>query len=186
MTQTGFQALVSIFSIAGLLILYRLSKALRVDRFRQDIFNLRDEMFMYAATGGISFDHPAYVTLRTTMNGYIRFGHQITWPYFVIEYLAGSSPRQYHTFNEQWNAGILRLRDDSEAQFRIKEYYNKLSRVAKYHFILMNLELVIPLLPIILLLKIVKKVRLFNSLRCRKDKLINNLLPEKAYSFGKI
>ncbi|MGI9558227.1 MAG: hypothetical protein ACR2NQ_00975 [Thermodesulfobacteriota bacterium] len=48
-----------------------------VDSFRQRVFEIRDEMFYYAAKSGVDFNHPAYGTLRTMMNGYIRFAHKI-------------------------------------------------------------------------------------------------------------
>ncbi|MBI5903019.1 MAG: hypothetical protein HZB84_06015 [Deltaproteobacteria bacterium] len=49
----------------------------RVDKTRQDLFFLRNELFDYAAEGNISFDHPAYSLLRNTMNSIIRFTHRI-------------------------------------------------------------------------------------------------------------
>jgi hypothetical protein len=43
-----------------------------LDRFRQDVFGLRDELWDFAASGQISFDDPAYRLLRQLMNGFIR------------------------------------------------------------------------------------------------------------------
>jgi len=34
----------------------------RNDAFREDIFSVRDEMFLYAAQNNISFDDPAYTS----------------------------------------------------------------------------------------------------------------------------
>jgi hypothetical protein len=50
----------------------------RVDVFRQRIFLIRDELFDLAAEGRISFDAPAYGSLRTILNGYIRFAHKMS------------------------------------------------------------------------------------------------------------
>lgn len=41
------------------------------------MFALRGQLFDFAADGGISFDHPAYGLLRSTMNGFIRFAHMM-------------------------------------------------------------------------------------------------------------
>lgn len=71
-------------SLLGLVYLFfwRFSK-LWIDEFRQNIFEIRDELFDFAADGGISFDHPAYYTLRSMLNGYVRFSHRISALYFV-------------------------------------------------------------------------------------------------------
>lgn len=77
-----------LLSIAGLLILWALwSFGLRpalIDRFRQRVFEVRDDMFDYAAAGNLPFDHPAYGTIRTLMNGYIRFAHRIDFSLILI------------------------------------------------------------------------------------------------------
>lgn len=48
------------------------------ERFRQKLFELRDELFDYAHSGKISFKDPAYVLLRCNINGMIRFSHLIS------------------------------------------------------------------------------------------------------------
>ena len=49
-----------------------------VDRFRQDLFTIRDDLFDLAASGELSFDHPAYHIHRNLINGCIRFAHQLS------------------------------------------------------------------------------------------------------------
>lgn len=48
-----------------------------VDVFRQKMFEIRDELFDFAADGNIEFNNPAYKLLRTTMNGFLRYGHKV-------------------------------------------------------------------------------------------------------------
>lgn len=68
--------LTSSASLAFLWIFYFwLYKGYMVDLFRQNMFILRDNLFDEAAEGMIEFDHPAYGTMRRTMNGFIRFAH---------------------------------------------------------------------------------------------------------------
>ena len=70
--------LASILSIALLFILFFwLYCDYQIDAFRQKLFALRDEFFDQAANGHIPFDDPAYTMLRRTMNGLIRFAHQV-------------------------------------------------------------------------------------------------------------
>jgi hypothetical protein len=60
----------------------------RADQLRQELFGLRDQLFDYAAGGGVSFDHPAYTRLRTTLNGMIRFAHRVTFLRLCLNVLA--------------------------------------------------------------------------------------------------
>ncbi len=48
-------------------------------KLRQDLFDLRSELFEYACTGAISFDDPLYRKLCQLLNSVIRFAHQISF-----------------------------------------------------------------------------------------------------------
>ncbi len=55
---------------AGIWALLRcLLPAYFIDKFRSRLFELRGEIFQFAANGNIAFDHPTYTTLRSTING---------------------------------------------------------------------------------------------------------------------
>jgi len=51
----------------------------RVDRLRQELFGLRDELFDRAASGAIGFDSSAYMATRQMLNGMIRFSHRLSF-----------------------------------------------------------------------------------------------------------
>ncbi len=50
----------------------------RVDLLRFHLFQIRDQLFAAAAEKKISFNHPAYGMVRQTINGMIRFAHEIS------------------------------------------------------------------------------------------------------------
>lgn len=56
----------------------------RVDALRERLFEVRGELFDYAALGEVSFDSPAYAKLRVMMNSMIRFAHKFTFSRLVI------------------------------------------------------------------------------------------------------
>lgn len=60
-------------------LLLKLWAGARLDSFRQEMFIVRDELFDYAASGQIGFNDPVYRLLRQLMNGFIRYGHQLTF-----------------------------------------------------------------------------------------------------------
>lgn len=71
----------------GLLLLWLFSFVLwrdyRLDAFREAIFELRDNLFLFAAEGGISFENAAYRMLRHRMNVTLRFAHFFTLSRFA-------------------------------------------------------------------------------------------------------
>jgi len=72
-------AIVSFLALAFLCYLvFQSYQQYRVDRFRHNIFIMRDELFDKAAEGFIPFDHEAYRLVRTLMNGYIRYAHRLS------------------------------------------------------------------------------------------------------------
>jgi len=56
----------------------------RIDRVRNELFTLRNELFMFAARGGIAFDDAAYTLLTSRINAVIRFAHTITFTQLIL------------------------------------------------------------------------------------------------------
>lgn len=109
---TMFQATTSLILL--LIVLLGLWPHLRLDQFRQDMFAVRDELFDYAASGKIHLDHPAHRLLRQSMNGFIRFAHQLTFFRIVILALAWSflkNPPQFE-WNKKWNSALKSISDE--------------------------------------------------------------------------
>lgn len=65
-------------AVAALMWLFDTAyRAYRLDLLRFYIFRSRDELFEAADRGDLSFDSPAYGMTRQTLNGMIRFAHEI-------------------------------------------------------------------------------------------------------------
>ena len=78
----------NLLGLSTLAILYRCYCAYKTDALRESLFSLRDELFAYADSGGISFSHPAYRLLRGRMNTMIRFAHKVTGMRFLLSYFS--------------------------------------------------------------------------------------------------
>jgi len=89
-------------------ILFWLWSSVRLDCFRQEIFAIRDELFDYASSGSIAFSHPAYRLLRQSMNGFIRYGHQLSFYQFVMTWVAWKAREGNQSFNwkTKWEAAL--------------------------------------------------------------------------------
>jgi len=59
-----------------------------VAALRQDIFELRRELFLLMAHGEIECTHPAYTRVRALLNGLLRFAERVTFMDFIVVYFA--------------------------------------------------------------------------------------------------
>src|SRR5215469_15899856 len=59
-------------------------KAFYIDDTRQKLFKIRDDFFDEARNKNISFDAPAYQMTRYTLNGMIRFTHELSLVFVMV------------------------------------------------------------------------------------------------------
>jgi hypothetical protein len=109
--MTIAQITVALESAVGLLIrwvfVFIFWKDYCLDIFRDNIFTLRDDLFLYAAHGNISFEHPAYRMLRERMNLSLRFAHEFTLTRFFLALNLPSSAE-----SAIWDKAIESLSED--------------------------------------------------------------------------
>jgi hypothetical protein len=106
---------VSLISILVLVIfLFRLYPDFAVEKFRQEMFSVRDKLFDDARMGKIQFDDEAYWLLRSTMNGAIRFGHRINLPFALCAGWLFSNVEVVDTFDERFQRAISRLPEETK------------------------------------------------------------------------
>jgi hypothetical protein len=112
----GTTALATLASIAGLwIMLFWLYRDYSVDRFRQEMFALRDELFEEAMASAVGFSHPAYGVLRSTMNCFIRFAHRFTLLHALLLLAATGredTQRTADTFPARWQDAIENLSEE--------------------------------------------------------------------------
>jgi hypothetical protein len=104
----------TVFLIILIAVGFWLWPCVRLDSFRQNMFGLRDELFDYAASGRIAFDHPAYRLLRQSMNGFIRHAHRLTFFQVVMNTLAWKvEGRAAPTFDwtARWNVALASIKN---------------------------------------------------------------------------
>ncbi len=117
--MTPYIVLKSTLALLGLwFFLYYLWRDYRLDSFREDIFSVRDRMFLYAAQGNIDFDNPAYTILRNRMNIILRYGHVFTLTRLL---LVRNVPKEFRDENlVRWEAAVLTLPET--VQFEIRQF----------------------------------------------------------------
>lgn len=75
-----------LYNTGGLLALWvvvRCWRDYKTDKLRQDVFDLRAELFRFASEGGIAFDNHSYRLLRRLLNSMIRFAHELSFVRFA-------------------------------------------------------------------------------------------------------
>lgn len=138
-SQVALTALSSLVSLLGLayLVLWRY-REYRVDLFRQEMFALRDDFFDFASEGDLDFDHPAYGLLRSTMNGYIRFGHRLTMWHGVFLKLFIKKQWVESSFEGAWVKSTLDL--DDATRERLTTYRTQMEFLAFKHALVVTPE----------------------------------------------
>ena len=81
----------------------------RVDRFRQNLFALRDELFDMAQSGKLEFNDPAYGMLRSMINGTIQFGHRLGLLDLLMLGVAVRGSPNPEPFIDRWNSQCVKL-----------------------------------------------------------------------------
>lgn len=103
-----------------------------VDKFRQEMFSLRDNLFDEAMNKKIAFNDKPYLMLRTSMNGFIRFGHRLNiWQIIFLNLYAHNGTKDHPTFNKKMD---VFMKDFTEEQKSIFNRYHVLMNfyVLKY------------------------------------------------------
>lgn len=107
----------AIFSATSLIFIAWLAffvyQTYRVDKLRQDLFAIRDQLFDEALSGQIKFDDNAYKISRQFVNGMIRFAHRLSIPNMFA--FALLMPRSGSAFAKQ---SILEMFDDEDLKSR--------------------------------------------------------------------
>lgn len=83
----------------------------RLDRVRQQLFEIRNELFLYAMDGNVAFSDPAYSKLRTRINALIRFAETITFTRVIIFAFQDTlcpNPA-FHKQQTEWEASLSRI-----------------------------------------------------------------------------
>lgn len=108
-----------------------------VDLTRQRLFKIRDELFDYAADGNVSFDSKAYGLCRKTINGMIRFCHDLHWIRIAIMgislYFQKDLDKQYQKYIANRENAHNDL--DPETREKIDQIYRQMHRVVIIHLV---------------------------------------------------
>lgn len=84
----------------------------RVDLLRYRLFVIRDDLFRQAAAGKISFDAVGYGMTRATINGMLRFAHDISLTQFVMLLWVDRDHRGATQYSEKYQSALSNLTPD--------------------------------------------------------------------------
>lgn len=120
--QITVNALFSLTGVAVMLYLWLFHfKLFQIDQFRLEMFQLRDQMFDYAAEQNI-LDNPGYRDVRRFMNGSIRYaGIFSIWLFFFVAIFARKALAETES---PWEHIEEKMSDlSSEQKKRLEEFY---------------------------------------------------------------
>jgi hypothetical protein len=137
--ETAIAVLSSVVSLCGLWCLYWWAyRSYRVDRLRYELFVLRNQLFDDTDAGIIRFSDPVYGLLRTTLNGFLRFAHTVSFSRIGLLMLLSSDARSPEPdgsgFHERWKQATQGL--SPEAAGLAEDYLKRMHVVLVKHILL--------------------------------------------------
>jgi len=151
--------LITVFSVGIWYLLFIAYPKYKLDLFRESVFTLRNQLFDAAADGLIEFDHDAYRMLRSTNNGFIRFGHRLSILQMIVVWKVPNQLGQESipSYEDRWKSVTHGM--DSDVLGQLAKFRNELNFLTvKYlitkspMFVIINVVLV-PLVLIFILFK---------------------------------
>ena len=110
-------------AILALAILYVLFRDYKVDKLRDEIFSLRDNLFDFGRENDL-LSHAGYQRLRLIMNSMLRFSHKLTFVRFVMVGLLLRGTKLEPNPYAEWMKSLNSLQPD-KAQ-RLKEFHSEM------------------------------------------------------------
>jgi hypothetical protein len=163
-------------------LLFDLYRNCCVDRFREEMFKIRNELFDHALSGVFTFDEPAYTLFRTTLNGFIRFGDRINITTAVLmsrslRNVAPDFPERYAELQ-----ATLTLEQDSI----LRDIRSRMNRVVMLHVLFGSAAFVVLAVFPYILLRVAKHAAgsMFDKIR-RSTGIWANRVDSIAFRYGK-
>ena len=160
----------------------------RVDHTRQRLFKVRDDLFKKAEEGIVPFDSRAYGIARTTLNGMIRFAHDLSFLRILIILFTykkidqGEHAKRYH---EEMCEAINAL--PRPARKAILEAQLNMHLVLLVHVVRSSIILMVLLEPLRILLGVLHRWHMSRAQRCAgatsddvRDTRVRQVLRSKA------
>ncbi len=111
----------SVYLIAGLLLLWAswgfFWRRYQLDRFRDELFLVRHELFMVALKEKMALDGPAYQMLRTLLNGMIENAERFSLVFLLLS-LGVERPKSFADPAAEWSAHVERLPGEVQERLR--------------------------------------------------------------------
>lgn len=121
----SFEAInLTITAVVGLAAWQYGWKPLALAESRQELFRLRDELFLEASSGehGLSLELPAYRSVREQFHSHIRYRHRMSLPLLMM---VSAALRERHSFSPSTAAcAVKQLPEGSSARRRLEHYQN--------------------------------------------------------------
>ena len=138
-------------------------KRYRCDRTRQELFKIRDQLFQKAADGVLPFDSKAYCLTRTTLNGMIRFAHEVSFIRLLLGFWLHKSiqDRDAKRYLEDMSQALNDLPEPGRTA--VKEARSKMHLIIISHVIHTSLALLILLKPFLYYLRLVHKLSFYQN-----------------------
>lgn len=176
--------MIGLFSLITILILLGLILWLfpdyYIDSFRQKMFILRDQLFDDARNGKIGFNDPSYMMLRSSMNGFIQFGHKLNiWQAILLTFFVKKAeiPTTFSNKLEETTA------KNTAAQKQLIKFYYVRMNYNVIRYLIMSSPALVATIVVPLVAYILLKLNFEKFMKCSRNYL--DKIDAAAYAHGK-
>lgn len=151
-----------------------------LDVTRQQLFELRDQLFDIAVEGKLSFQSDTYKTLRRIFNASIRFTHEADWIHILVFYAAATLKARGAIYKSAMQIPhLINHIEDEKVRAEVQKIIIKMHLTVTWHVYRRSLVL-LPLVPMLVL--IAAFFTLSTKLFTRTPRKIETLINARAYS----
>lgn len=176
-----FKSLASLITIAiAFVFFYWVWRQYAIDVMRQQLFELRDQLFDLATEGKLHREGDTYKTLRKIFNANVRFAHEMDWVHMFVFYLMAIMKRKGAIFrNAMHVAHLVTSIEDAKTRSEVQKLMLKMHLVVAWHVYRTSLVLLL-FTPIVFILAAF--FTLSAKLLYRTPRKVETLINARAYS----
>lgn len=178
MIVSSFGALITL--AIAYLFFYVLWQRYVIDVTRQQLFELRDQLFDLAADGKLSFQSETYKILRKVFNTSIRFAHEADWVHIYVFYITATLKAKGSIYKSAMQIPhLIKHIEDEKVRAEVQKIFIKMHLTLVWHVYRRSLVL-LPFVPIVVI--VAAFVTLSNRFFVRTPQKIEALISARAYS----
>lgn len=157
----------------------------RVDLTRQRLFKIRDDLFKKAEEGIVPFDSKAYGIARTTLNGMIRFAHDLSFLRILIilfTYKKIDQGEHAKRYQDEYAQALKELTEPAQEAILMSQLDMHLTLIA--HVVRSSLIMMMLIEPLHFVLRLLHRWKIRQLIKSGRGRVTLSIVDAEAKEIG--